>query len=238
MLSLILKLLIAHIMGDFVLQPDSWVEEKKNHTYKSKYFYFHGIVHLVFLLILLEFEWSYIPLIVLITTSHLIIDLIKIKLETERNKRVLFILDQLLHLAIIAVVVYIKFPYSLELELVYSTDCLLLTLAILTITSVSSIIMKTIMSKWNLEENHPDNSLENAGKYIGILERLFVLGFILLNQWGAIGLLITAKSVFRFGDLTKAKDRKLTEYVLIGTMLSFGLAISIGILYKHLATQL
>lgn len=29
MMDLILKLLIAHIIGDFVLQPNSWVEEKK-----------------------------------------------------------------------------------------------------------------------------------------------------------------------------------------------------------------
>jgi hypothetical protein len=47
--------------------------------------------------------------------------------------------------------------------------------------------------------------------------------------------LITAKSVFRFGDLNKGKNRKLTEYVLIGTLLSFGLAILAGMLYNHLA---
>jgi hypothetical protein len=85
--------------------------------------------------------------------------------------------------------------------------------------------MKIIMSKWSLEENKTDVSLENAGKYIGILERLFVFGFIVLNQWSAIGFLITAKSVFRFSDLSRAKDRKLTEYILIGTLISFGLAI-------------
>lgn len=67
--------------------------------------------------------------------------------------------------------------------------------------------------------------LLSAGKYIGILQRLFVLGFILLNQWSSIGLLIAAKSVFRFSDLSRAKDRKLTEYILIGTLISFGLAI-------------
>jgi hypothetical protein len=53
-----------------------------------------------------------------------------------------------------------------------------------------------------------------------------------LNQWSAIGLLITAKSVFRFGDLSKAKNRKLTEYVLIGTLLSFGIAIAVGLLFN------
>jgi len=91
--------------------------------------------------------------------------------------------------------------------------------------------MRVLMGKWELEEDNTEKSLSQAGKYIGILERLFVFTFIVLNQWAAIGLLITAKSVFRFGDLSKAKDRKLTEYVLIGTLLSFGIAISTGLLY-------
>jgi hypothetical protein len=90
--------------------------------------------------------------------------------------------------------------------------------------------MKMVMSRWKLNEDDQDDSLNDAGKYIGILERLFVFGFILMSQWGAIGFLLTAKSVFRFGDLSKAKDRKLTEYILIGTLLSFGIAILIGLL--------
>jgi hypothetical protein len=42
--------------------------------------------------------------------------------------------------------------------------------------------------------------------------------------------LLAAKSIFRFGDLKKVKDRKLTEYVLIGTLLSFGIAILVGLI--------
>lgn len=89
------------------------------------------------------------------------------------------------------------------------------------------------MSKWNFDDDNSNDSLEQAGKYIGILERLFVFVFILINQWEAIGFLIAAKSVFRFGDLSNAKDRKLTEYILIGTLMSFGLAIAIGISYNY-----
>ncbi len=67
-----------------------------------------------------------------------------------------------------------------------------------------------------------------------MLERLLVFSFILLNQWEAIGFLLAAKSVFRFGDLTNAKDRQLTEYILIGTLLSFGIAIIISLTYLKL----
>lgn len=238
MIALIIKLLIAHIIGDFVLQPNSWVEGKKNKTYKSKYFYLHGLVHLIALLILLEFNWSYWLSITIIVFSHLIIDLVKLNLDKKFNPRVLFTIDQILHLVIICVVVFVNTPYKIEFGKIYSTESLLLILAILTISFVSSIIMKIIMSKWILEEDKSEDSLESAGKYIGILERLFVFGFILLSQWSAIGLLIAAKSVFRFGDLSRAKDRKLTEYILIGTLISFGLAISIGLLYQYLIKQL
>ena len=79
-----------------------------------------------------------------------------------------------------------------------------------------------------------DESLSNAGKYIGILERLFVLMFVLAGHWEAVGFLLAAKSVFRFGDLKESKDRKLTEYILIGTLLSFGIAISTALLVRHL----
>ena len=91
------------------------------------------------------------------------------------------------------------------------------------------------MSRWVIKE---EDSLEKAGVYIGILERLFIFGFIVLNYWEGIGFLLAAKSVFRFGDLSKEKDRKLTEYVLIGTLLSFGIAIISCLGYQYLTELL
>ena len=91
------------------------------------------------------------------------------------------------------------------------------------------------MSNWSKALNESnDASLNNAGKYIGILERLFVFTFIIAGNWGAIGFLLAAKSVFRFGDLRESKDRKLTEYILIGTLLSFGIAIGTAMLVLKL----
>ena len=43
-----------------------------------------------------------------------------------------------------------------------------------------------------------------------------------------IGFLLAAKSIFRFGELSKAQEIKTTEYVLIGTLASFTIAILIG----------
>jgi hypothetical protein len=47
-----------------------------------------------------------------------------------------------------------------------------------------------------------------------------------------IGYLLAAKSIFRFGDLTNSKEKKLTEYILIGTFLSFAIAVLIGFALK------
>jgi hypothetical protein len=96
------------------------------------------------------------------------------------------------------------------------------------LTSVSAVILKVALSKWDLM-TFEGEALEKAGLYIGILERLFIFGFVVMGYWAGIGFLIAAKSIFRFSDLSRSKDRKLTEYVLIGTLLSYGLAIMIAL---------
>tara|TARA_B100001063_G_scaffold188840_1_gene179389 strand:+ start:145720 stop:146427 length:708 start_codon:yes stop_codon:yes gene_type:complete len=231
---LVLKLVLAHAIGDFVLQPDQWVKDKTIKKHKSKYLYFHVLIHALALLILLQFNTIYWIGIISIVVSHYIIDVIKLNLTKKINPRLLFILDQIAHLIVIAIVALSYTQYSFDINTLYSKNVLALLLSLIAITSIASVIMRLVMSKWILDEDDANDSLEKAGKYIGILERLFVFGFIIINQWSAIGLLIAAKSVFRFGDLSKAKDRKLTEYILIGTLLSFGIAISVGLLYNFI----
>lgn len=102
------------------------------------------------------------------------------------------------------------------------------------LTTPSSIIIRELLRGWSEKIIDTENeSLTDAGKYIGILERLFVFMFFLLNQLIAIGFLITAKSVFRYGDLSQSKNRKLTEYILIGTLTSFGFALLTGLLVSY-----
>lgn len=238
MIELSLKLLIAHVIGDFVFQPNSWIEHKKINTYKSKYLYIHGFIHLVANLVLLQFKTKYLIPVVVIVLSHIIIDLFKFYLEKKINSRWAFLIDQVLHLSILFTVVYTITSLEINLSIFYAKEVLLFTLALLLSTFVSSIAMKVIMSKWKLKEDSTEESLVKAGKYIGVLERLLVFGFIVLNHWNIIGWLITAKSIFRFGDLTRAKDRKLTEYILIGTLLSFGMASLMGFLYVYLAYKI
>ncbi len=232
---LFLKLLVAHLLGDFVFQPKNWVKDKEKKKIKSPKLYAHIGVHVVFLLILLQFNLHYWGIFLLVIISHFIVDLGKLYLQKKKNKRSFFFLDQAFHLFFLGIATFISQPFDITFSTIVNEHNLLLACCLLFVTFTSSIIINTLISRWNPEKNNKseEQSLANAGKYIGFLERLLVFVFIAINQWAGVGFLLAAKSIFRFGDLTASKDRKLTEYVLVGTLLSFGLAILTGLVYSH-----
>jgi len=235
---LLFKLLLAHIIGDFFLQPQKWVAEKEEKKLKSGKLYLHIAIHFILLFIIVWDVSLWLP-IVLIGISHFIIDAIKLTIQKEKTKRLLFFLDQLFHILVILVVFFVFSDKTMDLKAVLSQKNLQLLFCLLFLTMPASIIMRTIFSKWDITKLTQDNeSLKDAGKYIGILERVLVFIFIVVNHWEAVGFLITAKSVFRFGDLKESKHRKLTEYILIGTLISFGIAILTGLFYLYLKTIL
>src|SRR5690606_8866675 len=161
-------------------------------------------------------------------------DVLKLKFQKKKTKRLWFFLDQLLHIIMIFVAYFLFTDNSFEVSTIFTETNLLLLTCVLFLTQPVSIIMMTIFSKWNIEKLTTGNeSLKDAGRYIGMLERLLVFIFIISDHWEAVGFLITAKSVFRFGDLKESKHRKLTEYILIGTLISFGIAILTGILFLY-----
>src|SRR5690606_12358123 len=108
----------------------------------------------------------------------------------------------------------------------------LLLICLISITYVSAVVMKKIMGLLNYP--FPNNGIKEAGKYIGMLERLFIFIFIITSFWEGVGFLLAAKSIFRFGDLKENKELKLTEYILIGTLISFGMAVVIAEIYMKL----
>ena len=69
--------------------------------------------------------------------------------------------------------------------------------------------------------------LQDAGLYIGWLERFLVLTAICMQAPMIVGLILTAKSVARFPEFQKAK---FAEYFLVGTLLSLALAVSAGLI--------
>ena len=226
------KLLLAHFLGDFVFQPLRWVLHKEANKIRSRYLYLHLIVHAV-LVALALWDPSAWPLLIVILFSHYVIDLAKLYFQSYfRHRAVPFFLDQLAHVLVLYFVAYHTQLPDHTLRWIQELDWPLVT-AIIFVTVPSAIIMNRLLEPLSDQIEFDHKSLPHAGKYIGMLERLFVLVFIILGRWEGIGLLITAKSVFRFNDLKESNNRKLTEYILIGTLLSFGLAIVTGLIYMQ-----
>lgn len=229
------QLILAHLLGDFLLQPTAWVMHKEKKKAKSPALYLHLLVHGVLILTLLGFGFWILAIV--LTILHGLVDLTKLYFQKSATKTAWFFIDQLAHLISILSIWWLFFRPELSLE--WSPSSWIYATALLLITQVAGIAIQVGLSNWSKDlDLSQESSLKNAGKYIGILERLFVFAFVILGKWEAIGFLLAAKSVFRFGDLRKAKDRKLTEYILIGTLLSFGISIGIGILTRWLLTLL
>lgn len=226
---LFIKLLLAHILGDFFLQPNSWVKSKQKKKWLSPFLYMHVAVHGILTIALVGIYFWKQALIIMVL--HLLVDGVKLQFQNSATARRWFFIDQFLHIiTIVAVWVFyneIFFDFFAWIDI----KILVLATAILFLITPTSIIIKTIISKWTPDtvDNNDDKSLQRAGTWIGVLERLLILIFMCNGKWEGVGFLLAAKSIFRFGDLKESKDRKLTEYILIGTLLSFGIAILVGI---------
>lgn len=232
-----IKLLLAHLIGDFILQSASWVADKEAKKHKSKFLYYHIALHgLLAWALVADIRFGFYAL--LLAFLHGLIDASKLNFQKENTRRVWFIVDQILHVITIGGIALLWNQVDLNLYQIDSRFWIYAT-AVLLLTTPASMIIKNIISIWTPDENDTNEAdLQNAGKYIGILERLFVFFFIITGFFASIGFLMAAKSIFRFGDLTKSNDRKLTEYVLIGTLISFGTAIATGFVVKFALTQL
>ena len=234
---ILLKLLLAHFVGDFILQPGAWVAEKEEKKIRSVKLFLHLLLHGALVWLVLWDRNGWLPAL-LIVLLHGVIDIIKIYAQKGEHKPWWFLTDQALHLIGITAIWYFWFKPDITLPPLHDNSVIwIYATALVFITVVSGIVIQVVMSKWSDSLNSSsDESLNNAGKYIGILERLLIFTFVVTGHWEAIGFLIAAKSVFRFGDLKESKERKLTEYILIGTLLSFGIALITGIIVVQLLT--
>ena len=116
---------------------------------------------------------------------------------------------------------------------VCSTNVWIIGMAYILMLKPSSILLSLFLDKWTPTSSNTQ-SLPNAGQWIGYIERVLILTFVLIGSIEGVGFLLAAKSVFRFGELNKAKEIRTTEYVLIGTLASFTIAILTGIAVSHL----
>ncbi|MFZ8200073.1 DUF3307 domain-containing protein [Alteromonas portus] len=250
--ELLIGLLLAHLLADFYFQPYSWVEQRNERHARALPLYFHALIHGVLAIIALVLLSPSINMVtigissLILMLSHFIIDVVKSHCAQNITA---FVVDQIAHIVVIlGVFLYATNQWREAVGLLQHVGVphLVVVLAYLAVLKPSSIIIKQLLSPWSGEvlankptSSHPNDpptisteaqqTLSLAGQRIGYLERVLMLTFVLLNQFSAIGFLIAAKSIFRFGDLTKHQDRKLTEYVLLGTFTSVAMTIAIGL---------
>lgn len=248
-------LLLCHIVGDFYLQSRAMVHGKRFGerresgvvTYPKatvikahiKHMLIHAGLMAVALLILLAIDvirltyerlWLAVGS---IAVGHLLVDLAKSWLRRKSHQHAqavkVLIVDQLAHLAVILGVWVWLFDNLSNFSGMLTVDHFIIAGAYLLALKPTSILISQLLLPYSLKND--DTQIPKAGQLIGYIERVVVLTLIFVNQYTAIGFIIAAKSVLRYGE-HGGKNTKLNEYVLLGTLASFGLVLLVGILAR------
>lgn len=225
-IELLIALVTAHLLADFVLQTTHMVLNK----HRPLIMLMHGL-H-VFALTAL-FSGGAMMLSVSIAVSHVIIDSVKTYLAPDTLRS--YLVDQGAHLAVVlAAVVWLPAPLLAPSWPPLSTDMIHIALflsGLITATLAGSVAVGHLMARFKIEAQ-PDG-LEYAGRMIGLMERGLIFLMVMIGEPSGIGFLIAAKSILRFD--TVSRDQKMSEYVIIGTLASFGWALAAS--FATLATM-
>ncbi len=242
-LTLLLSLLVLHFLVDFYWQPADWVKDKNKKHAKSLKLFYHSACQAIVSLIPLLFittDWrSILSLFAIVGISHWAIDLFK----TYKPKSLSYlILDQLAHIAVLAWVaqhaLQTEWSWSSLTDSLFTEKNLLIMLGYIIILKPVSIVIGSILKKYTPELDDSNKGLISGGEVIGYLERTLILTFSIIGQFAVIGFILAAKSIFRFGDLNNKNKHQLTEYVLLGSLLSVTITSVIGLAIKTSVTAL
>lgn len=248
-LKLGMSALLAHLLGDFPLQP-SRLRLAKRKGSGAAYFW-HGVVHLLVLILCVGVFTGSIWLTTLrfwivslvFVPVHLVIDRAKQGLVNRAgfaNSAPVFLADQILHIVTVGGLVWlVSYPSwtSVKSQLTWTpaTGDRVLEAAIVYVAVVfaGGYAIRYLTRNLTTDIKKPgetEEQVKNAGMYIGWLERFLVMTAILVQSPSMVGLILTGKSIARFPEL---KER-FAEYFLIGTLLSIGLAVIGGLVLAKL----
>lgn len=227
MIETFAALLLAHAVTDFVLQS-GWMAANKT---KAGALFGHGLIVLGTALLT---TGTLSPLLVGLALAHMAIDLGK-ALSGRRGIGA-FLADQGAHLACLLALAH--WQPGLWASGFWATQPALPAMMavaaglILTVRA-GGFAVGLLMQPW--AKDAPEG-LANGGRMIGTLERGLIFVLVMAGQAEGIGLLIAAKSVLRFGAVKD--DLKVSEYVIIGTLASFGWALVTAFLTVFLLNHL
>lgn len=246
-------IIIGHLLGDFYIQTNQVAEKKKtSFRYVLLHCLLYMMVIFVLTAWLTGDLLRGFYMTIIIGVSHLCVDSLKVYIEAKYTKAaryeyVMFLLDQIIHIFILVLVcgmfrIHIdmdKYPLMLENKIIPVRKAAAIFIAALIcwrpaaifISLVFKQIPNTIEKADNVQENkkgpaHDGNAVSETiriGSWIGILEREIILLLGLLGQYGAIGFVLTAKSLARYKQL---ENKAFAEKYLVGTLLSALVAIA------------
>ena len=222
-----------------MLQGQKWSAHKESSPLKKHHLWHAFIVFAASYI--LSFDTGFWAGALVISLLHLGQDMLKSTLKLRSNRNYFFS-DQLIHLIILILVGTGYDFYAGYSPLIdFSLTQVATAAAVILCLKPANITIKNILDVFNIEapgelsqnidqEGREEDSrgLANAGKLIGIVERLLAFVLVLSGQVSAVGLIIAAKSILRF------RNTKHSEYVLIGSLLSFGIAIFLALMISKL----
>lgn len=232
--------IISHLLLDFTFQSSDMARKKKT---SFKCLAVHGLIYLVGCGILSGFflETQYaIYTIAILSISHFVIDWVRQRLELKFTnntfKFVALILDQGIHIAIIiASSSLLKLSehtgwfYHMISGYEYISDVILYIFLFVVIWAPASVFIKKLFEFILIDDCYMNENDLKMGNLIGKLERVIVTILVLQNQYGVIGLVLTAKSIARFKQL---EEKDFAEKYLVGTLTSLTIALIATIIIK------
>jgi hypothetical protein len=240
MSQLFWNLLLAHVIGDFYCQTGRSCTGKREQGLLGIDLYVHAFIILV-LSWVATWSWAFWWGALIIGVVHLFIDAGKAAVERTlkvngepiyRTRYAVwpFVVDQLLHIALIAVVAWWWSQHNGWSQFAWVNDgWLMMAMALLLCWKPANLLTKHILRYCQVKilQDQPEHTTFKSGALIGTLERWLIVFFMFLQQYEAIGFLVAAKSILRFSE---TKESEKSEYVLAGTLVSIAIAVACGIL--------
>ena len=221
MIETFMALLAAHLIADFPLQPGRLIRNKRN----PLILFGHALIVLALAIFVLG---SAPPvLLVILVGTHLLMDAVKVYALSDTLWA--FLLDQGVHLVVIAGLAWhfdglLQAGWWADLPEgglgVYLAGLTLLG-GLVASLQAGAIMIRLATAGFMEQIASPIAGLTNGGFYIGVLERALIMLFIFIGQPAGVGLLMAVKSILRFGEVKEPAERKMAEYIIIGTFMSF-----------------
>lgn len=214
-----LRLILASLVADFLLQPASLVAWKKSHV---RGLVVHALVYCALALLAGwgYWSWRYAACVLALTALHTGVDWGKVRLDRLRPQGFwplgTFVADQVLHLGFTAGIL-VAFDYLSAQSLLgglraAAGDSRIVAALSIYVASVlgGSVAVRLLVQAFEGEVTRRPGLLR-AGAYIGIVERLLIASLVAENQFAAVGFVLAAKSIARHKELN---DPHFAEYYL------------------------